>query len=230
MGLVAVYRALLCHNTEDGKHQMKEGFFPPSQVKNEAADAPWRKSEMDRMLDLYFNGAHPDRIAHELKRNPKAVKRRLEQFTYNERSWAERYEPYNRVSRKGKRFTQNETLIIKAHQERDVPVAATARLLSRSLEELTLEVPMELARCKAVHVAPTLDVIWAHRWLYFLRKTPIISDAAYDALVQEEVEYSGSAAFERIKLFRNFGPGYIRDLALYMHGKYQAQLERITGA
>lgn len=204
------------------------GFFDDSEVRNKAADQPWMKSETDRMLDLYFSGAHPDRVAQELGRNPKAVKRRLEQFTYNERGWAERYDPFRRISRKGKKLTQNETVLLKAHQERGVNIKDTARLMARTASELNAEPSLEVAKskCSVAAVASTLDLIWAHRWLFFLRKTPIISDEAYDALVAEEIEYGGgSKAFERIKNWKGFGPGYIRDLALYLHGKWEAEKE-----
>jgi hypothetical protein len=198
-----------------------KGLLPDKEVKNEQADAPWRRSETDKMLDLYFSGAHPKHIAVELKRNPKAVRRRLEQFTYNERGWVERYRPRQRNSRKNKRMTETEILILKAHAERKVPIEWTARLLARSVEEFNLQPKLEVAKAKqnTACLAPTLDLILAHRHLYFVRKKPIISDAAYDVLVQEEIEYGGGEkAFKEMKDLDKV-PHYIRDLALYLEGK-----------
>lgn len=199
---------------------MMKGLLPDKEVRNEQADAPWRRSETDKMLDLYLSGAHPKHIAVELKRNPKAVRRRLEQFTYNERGWVERYQPRQRNSRKNKRMTETEILILKAHAERKVPIELTARLLARSLDELKLQPKMEQSKVKQnVCLAPTLDLILAHRHLYFLRKRPVISDAAYDTLVQEEIEYGGGEkAFKEMKDFAKV-PLYIRNLALYLEGK-----------
>ena len=194
------------------------GFFKDEAVGNKAADEPWKRSETDKMLDSYFHGAHPVRIAQELGRNPKAVKRRLEQFTYNERGWVERYEPIRRLSRKGKKLSENEQVLIQAHIERDVPRQDTARLLARPLEELTGAVQAETVRVKSkTHsFAPTLDVIWALRYAFFAYDEAIVSDEAYDHLVHEEIEYGGGAkGFAAIKT-SSHTPQRIKSLAMYL--------------
>ncbi len=193
------------------------GFLPEQQVKNKSADEPWKKSETDRMLDLYFNGGTPVHIAQQLGRNPKAIKRRIEQFRCNERDWATRYEPRQRISRRGKRITENETIILQAHSERKVPIADTARLLARSVQELTLEGKVGVAEVKKLTcLAPTLDLIWAYRYIHFVYKEQVISDVAYDQLVQEEIEYGGGApAFAKIKNHQGW-PEHIKSLALYL--------------
>lgn len=195
------------------------GFFQDEVVANKAADEPWRKSETDRMLDAYLGGMTPTNIAQSLGRNPKAVKRRLEQFTCNERDFVIRYEPRQRVSRKGKRFTQNETLILEAHTARNIGRADTARLLARPVDELLGQVKQQVVaakgQAKAVG-ATTLDLIWAHRYIYFVWKSPVLTDAAYDALVQEEIEFGGGGkAFLDIKGQAGV-PQHIRALAMYL--------------
>lgn len=212
---------------------MPKTLFQDDLFRNENADKPWMKSETDRMLDLYFKGTHPDRIAVVLKRNPKAVKRRLEQFTYNEDGRAVRYEMFERDSRRGMRLTENEKLIIKAHVERNVPLEATASLLCRKVEEIrgesTVPSTMPVAKeGKEEHiwlkkVAPTLDLLIAHHYLFWQAKQPIISNQDYDDLKQEEIEYGcGKAAVEAVSKFRQVCdyPPYIRYLAFYMQFRF----------
>lgn len=202
------------------------GFLPSESLRNKAASEPWMKSDTDKMLDLYFAGAHPNRIAQELERNPKAIKRYLEQFTYNERYRAAKYEPFRRISRQGKRFTENESLIWKAHQERKIPLSITARLLQRNVSEIDgngLKGQIVVARQK--QIAPTLDIIWAHRYMYFVWEQPILSDDTYDTLVQEEIEYGGGEkAFATIKNHAGW-PEYICSLALYLSVKHEKEKE-----
>jgi hypothetical protein len=216
---------------------MGKTLFQEDLFKNENNDKPWMKSETDRMLDLYFNGSDPDRIAYLLKRNPKAVKRRLEQFTYNEDKRAERYDMFERDSRRGKRLTENEKILIKAHVERKVPMEATAALLCRKVEEIRGEsiapslnkVEDSKGKAKLEHnwlktVAPSLDMLIAHHYLYWQAKQPIISNKEYDDLCEEEIEYGcGRLAVEAIRGFREVlhYPPYIRYLAFYMQFRYQ---------
>lgn len=200
------------------------GFFSDDRVKNPQADEPWMKSERDGVLDTYLSGgagATPKLIAQKIGRNPKAVRRLIEQFTNNERDRVLRYEPFRRISRKGKKFTQNEFAMWKAHVAKEVPAEATAKLFMRGVEELSLKKGLEVnqAKAKTSSFAPTLDLIWAHRYIYFVYKTPIISDQAYDDLVKEEIEFGGGGdAFEKIKNFRGW-PVHITTLALYLTDK-----------
>src|SRR6266508_3281885 len=139
-----------------------KSLLPDVDLSNANADRPWRKSEIDRLLDLYFAGASPDRLAQILKRNPKAIRRMLEQFTYNERDRAVLYQPYRpRVSRKGKRWTENERLLVVAHHERKIPFGATVKVLARTVGEFK-SVKGEVGKIKEKNVfAPTLDLIMA---------------------------------------------------------------------
>lgn len=203
---------------------MTSGFFQDSDVKNKAADAPWMKSERDYVLDAYFaggEGSNPSSIARKIGRNPKAVKRLLEQFTYNERDRVVVYVPFKRTSRKGRKLTQNEQAVIAAHKERGVNPQDTAKLLCRDVEEFTQHKAQEVTKAKDFRaLAPTLDIIWAHRYLYFIYKKPILSDEAYDTLVKEEIEYGGGLkTFLKIKDVEVY-PSFVRQLALYLHEKH----------
>ena len=199
------------------------GLLSDNQTKNKAADLPWKKSETDRMLDLYFGGTPPDRIAIKLNRNPKAVQRRLEQFTYNEEGRAERYQPYaERISRVKQRLTQNETLLIEAHAKRGVPKKATATVLQRSVAELGG--PDKAAQEVLVlrKFFPVLDVIMALRYFYFKLgckgQLKIVSDKEYDSLIHTECEFGGHGDdFLKIKSMGvNEYPFRIRGLANYL--------------
>lgn len=196
-----------------------KGFFKEKEVKNQEADEPWKKSERDIVLDEYCAGrAHPRELAQRLGRNPKAIKRLIEQFTNNERDRVIRYESFRRTSRKGKKFTQNELRVVKAHQAKGVPAEATARLLCRGIDELVGKKGLEGAtQAKSDGpLAPTLDLIWAHRYIFFVYKSPILSDAAYNALVEEEIEYGGGEkAFQKIKVLQGW-PEHIKCLAMYL--------------
>src|SRR5947207_9256974 len=142
------------------RHEAEQlGLFEEGKCKNEDGDLPWKKSQTARMLDDYLGGADITRIAHDLERTPKSVKRRLEQFTYNEFDRAVRYEPFRRLSRKGKRITENERLIIQAHKDRNVSVEATAKLLMRDVHEIKPDEKGSGQVVDAKQVAPSLDLV-----------------------------------------------------------------------
>ena len=216
----------LCSNLDGSNcaiRCMSKGFFQESEVKNKQNDQPWKKSERDAMLDAYFaggNGAHPNVIARKLGRNPKAIKRRLEEYTYNEDDRVVRYEPFRRASRMGLRWTQNELALLKANTAKGVAAVHTARLLCRAVNELTLDKEVGAAKQRALNVlAPTMDLIWAYRYVHFVYRTQIITNEEYDALVQEEIEYGGGAdAFEKIKGYKGW-PDRIKSLAHYLLDK-----------
>jgi ribosomal protein S24E len=203
---------------------MSSGFFSDKEVKNKAADTPWKKSERDHVLDVYFaggEGANPDVIARKIGRNPKAVKRLLEMFVYDERERATLYEPKKRINRKGLGITKNEQALIDAHKERKVDPKITAKVLCRSVAEVTGKIDADLRKSKEQRRVfdSGLDLIWAHRYLYFVLQKPILDDQSYNALVIEEVEYGGKLReFEQIKAATEW-PDYIRSLAWYLYDK-----------
>jgi len=203
------------------------GFFSDDEVKNRHADDDWNQKDLDWFFDTYLAagpGATPNQMAQKLGRNPKALKRLKEQFTNNERDRVGQYVPGQRISRKGKKFTQNEITIWKAHVAKGVPAKETARLFCRDVQELSGKARDEVSAAKArTPFAPTLDMIWACRYIYFVWKKPILSDEAYDDLVKEEVDYGGGAtAFMKIKNHRGW-PKHIISLALYLAEKVEGE-------
>lgn len=179
-------------------------LLPDDLVKNAAADRPWKKSETDRMLDMYFDGTPPDRIAIKLQRNPKAIKRRIEAFSANENGRAESYEPFRRLTRHKQRVSESEVLLIASHKRNGVPKDVTAKVLQRSVSELYTPptVKPELSFMKKF--IPAMEIIMALRYFHFCHRknSPflIVSDKDYDDLVHEECEYGGqTSAFTTIK-------------------------------
>lgn len=206
-------------------------LFQEDLFKNENNDKPWMKSDTDRMLDLYFSGNTPDRIAYLMKRNTKAINRQLETFTYNESGRADRYEMLERDSRRGKRLTENEKVFIAAHTKRGVDLESTARVLCRRVEEIRGEsiapsrIETQIKTGTMKQVAPTLDQLMAHRYLYWSAKKPIISNRDYDDLKEEEIEY-GCGRVELDKPASDKAcdyPPHIRSLAYYMQYKFMVQ-------
>lgn len=198
--------------------QFKGGLLPEEQVKNKEADQPWKRSETNKMLDLYFEGATPERIAQKLGRNPKAIKRRLEQFTYNERDRAVRYDPLRRVSRKGKRITENEQLVMKSHKERGVPFEATLKVIQRRASEFDTKPGAAKIRLQKVF-APTMDLILALRYAYYVYKKPLVTDVEYNDLVGEELEYGARHGLYSKHSDPKSCPPRIKTLALYLTEK-----------
>lgn len=197
------------------------GFFDDDELKNENADRPWMKSETDRMLDLYFDGSHPKEIAQKLKRNPKAVKRKLEQFTYNERERAVRYEPFRRVSRIGKRWTENERVMLKIYQSRNFPLDALARVLQRSDTEMAPhdeKVIAQRAEMK-IFLQPGIgvDMVLAHYAVkeFFKKPNYLIPEVQLKKMEEEEVEF-GVGREKLLGDRPNPPPHRVRQLALYL--------------
>lgn len=193
-------------------------LLPISTVKNAHAEEPWKKIETDKMLDLYFAGTHTVRIGATLQRNPKAIKRRIEDFTYNYRDKVTNYEPRRRVSRKGKRITENEKLIIAAHKEKRVPPPATARLLQRDVSEFFTDRVEKEQINEARRVSSDVDMVLAYRYLYYAALRSPISNATYDDLKKEALEFAvGNEAIlepasDRVVDY----PEHIRMLGLYL--------------
>lgn len=203
---------------------MKQGsFFSDDEIRNKRNDTDWSAEEDDQLFDLYFGGTAPDRIAVKMRRNPKSIARRLEQFTYNERSMADLYRPRRRINRRGMRLTENERVMVKAHTERGVASETTARLFQRAPNEFSTDFEGVKKNNRLREVASSVDIIIAHRYLAYCAKCPIISKQAYDAMVEEEIEFGGGAdILARYPKSANVTdyPPHIRSLAYYMQFKY----------
>jgi len=193
------------------------GLFQDNDLTNAEAEQPWKKSETDRMLDLYFVGSHPKEIAYKLQRNPKAVKRRVEQFVANERDRAVLYTPVARVSRKGHRWTENERLLLRSHVERKIPADVTARVLQRDIQEIAPKMPEDKIAVKECKIlAPSMDLLLAARYSYLVYKKPVMADEEYDDLKAEEIEYGGAKHLVRHLVDPKDSPRRIKTLALYL--------------
>jgi hypothetical protein len=174
------------------KHEAEQfGLFSDGDMINMASKQIWKKREVDRLLDFYLSGADLGRIAASLKRNRKAIVRKLQEYIYNERDRVTNYKPRQRTSRAGKRLTPNERQLIQECRKKKVPDTQIAAVLARPIADLDAEeIPMQKAKAK--NEAPftnTLNLILAHRYIYHIYKTPVISNATYDALKKEEQRY-----------------------------------------
>lgn len=202
------------------------GFFRDEEVATKDTDQPWKKLERDRVLDLYFSGgegAHPKTIARRIGRTPKAVKRLLEQFAYNENERVTRYQPKRRHSRKGKKLTQNEVFLVKANADKGVPVADTARLLQRDISEFYRDYKSKDIHERMKQLGTGVDLCLAYRYCYYVKGISIVSDYYYDQLEAEEAEFGAGGVILR-ETFGGDGeqdyPPHIRALAMYLIFKY----------
>lgn len=209
--------------SNDCKFDCMPGLFPEDKIRNPIADEPWKKSETDKMLDLYLAGCPPTRIAQVLGRNPKAVKRRLEQFGNNERDYAIRYEPFRRISRKGKRMTQNELSWLHYYRERQIPLRYLAKVLQREVREFGLDQEDLSHKVDMKRVATGVDLVLAYRYLYYVQGISILSDQAYDDIEKEEMEFGAGGEILKEKVGSDRVedyPPHIRALGLYLAFKY----------
>lgn len=201
-----------------------KGFLDDRQIKNTLNDTEWTNNETDRLLNLYLAGTPPSRLAVVLNRNPKAIKRRLEQFTYNERGTSVNYRPTSdRVSRKGKRMTENEVVLIKAFKERSTPLAALARILMRDVSELGLDRKDLEPMWDMKRLGTTVDLVLAYRYLYYCKGISVVSDQVYDELEKEETEFAKCGEFLKKGPSSDNPddyPPHIRALGLYLAFKW----------
>jgi hypothetical protein len=200
----------------------QKGLLPDELVRNPAADMPWKKSETDKMLDLYFQGAPPSRIAVALKRTPKSIKRRIEEFRTNERDRALKYEPRRRLCRSGSRITENELFFIQSFQKRKLPTATLAKILQRKEKEFASHKEAKKNHIEWSKVGSGVDLCLAYRYLYYVKNMPLISDKAYDDIEAEELEFGVCSDVLRVPGSDKEGdyPPHIRALALYLALKH----------
>lgn len=220
---------------------MRDGFFDEKEITNSRASSPWTEAETDRLLNMYFHGTPPARIATKLGRNPKAVSRRLEQFSYNERDVAKDYRPTGRRrDRTGQKWTQNERVMLLAMVQRSVPASVAARVLARSKVEVQRkgarlegkEQEDEGKRSKyALRIADIdveVDLVMAYRYLYYVRGISIMSDTDYDEVERTAKDRSELAKMQLEKVGSDRAedyPPHIRALALYLAFKYSGRIE-----
>lgn len=163
------------------KHIVKQYDLPLS--------SPWKRREVDKMLDLYFDGVEVSRIARKIERDADEVSHKLQEYFYNQHDRAVNYKPKRRISRKGKPLTDNDRLVIVSLQKANVASEHIARILCRPVSDFAA--PSKTLEFKSS--LPTLDLILALRYLFHCRKKKIVTDEEYDALVQEEREFGTGA-------------------------------------
>ena len=209
------------------------GLLPDDEVRNPGAGDPWVKSERDKALDEALSGrVDLEQIGIKYKGSPKAFKNSVwNKLKHNYKKLgcedrpgrAETYVPFSpRISRKGKKITKIEAGLIRRHKELGIDPSVTARIVCRDVSEID-DSYKEVPATKANSVfAPTLDLLLAHRYIYHVYKTPVISDKTYDDLYKEEVEYGGGIkALQEIGRDGFWGPKRIKTLALYLVQKYE---------
>jgi hypothetical protein len=200
-----------------------DSLFPEEVVRNQNANDVWKRSEVDKLLNLYLSGVPPKRVAQELNRNPKAIVRKLQEYNNNERERVTNYKPVNRYSRKGKRLTENETALIKSHSERGIPIEKTAAVLQRDPSEIGNKSTSDPQTAELRQVTGTgVDLIMAYRYLYYVQSISLLSDKAYDDLEKEELEFGAGSEILKKPGSDNPEdyPPHIRALALYIGFKY----------
>lgn len=189
-------------------------LLDPNTLRNPSANEVWKRREVDELLELYLGGADLGRIGATLGRNRKAIVRKIQEYIYNERDRVTNYVPRQRSSRKGKHITQNERQLIQECRKKGVPDNCIAAVLTRPVDDL-VDSSAQVAKTKTQKVfAPTLDLILAHHYIYHVYKRPVLSNKAYDALVEEEREYGGAGA--TLSAPPRPCPGRIKTLALYL--------------
>lgn len=203
----------------------KKPLLAEESLRNAAANEIWKRREVDELLDLYFSGTDPGRIAVTLKRNRKAIIRKLQEYIYNERNRAQDYKPRLRQSRKGKRLTQNEMQVIAECRKKGVAWEQIALVIQRDVDEICMgEADTAKAESRQLRqVAPGVDLLLAYRFLYYVKHAKAIPDKAYDDLKQEEVEYGCGGKtlreFAGMKRAEDYPP-HIRALARYLIFKH----------
>lgn len=199
-------------------------LLPEEKVRTDVhAEEPWKRSTTDHMLELYFSGVHPERIAIKLGRKFKAINRRIEALRGNEGGLAERYEPYRRTSRKGKRITPNERLFIRAHRKKGIKIGVTSKILQRPMSEVYLDKNDYDKIADLKRIGPGVDLVMAYRYLYYCHNVSIMTDQAYDAIEREEREFGAHGhVLDNAPGSDNpedYAP-HIRALGLYLRFKY----------
>lgn len=207
----------------------QDGFFDDEEVRNKASDKPRTKGERDKLLDLYFSGAAPGRLGRLEGRGTKAGEMFIDKYTSNYEDKVRKYEPVERASRIGKRFTPNEFVMIKSLREekpeqgKPVEWKYIARLLQRKKDEVSGQDMMDKSKVGNMKtLATSLDLVLAYRYLYYTKGVSMVTDKVYDELEAEEREFGAGA-----KWLDKVGsdnpedyPPHIRALGMYLAFKY----------
>lgn len=200
---------------------MPQGFFAEKRISVDR-DKPWPPEEDDLLLDRYFGGMSPPRIAAKHNRTPKSINRRIEQIRNNEYGLAEKYQPKKRLSRKGMRMTQSELLFLNYFKKKGLSLKLLAKILQRPVREFGVDREEREKVIDMKKVGVDVDLCMAYRCLYYCHNISIISDTAYDELEKETIEFAAHGGLlrkpgsDRLEDY----PPHIRSLAMYLAFKY----------
>ena len=182
----------------------------------------WKKSETNKMLEMFCSGTRTENIGLKLKRTIADVESRLHLYLTNKNGIAERYVPRRRSSRKGMRLTENEQNIIHHYREAGQPLRIAAHLMIRSPRELGLDYRDRKTMDEMKQIGTGVDLVLAYRLLYYVHGISIISDSAYDTLEKEELEFGAHSEVLKVPGSDRLEdyPPHIRALAIYLAFKY----------
>lgn len=220
---------------------MPKGFFEEKQVEAPNSEQKWTRKEHALLLDTWFAGeATYLNLSRKFRRSSKSIQRQIHRLEYNEKEWAERYQPVHREDRTGLPLTQNEKHLLKTHRQNGVSLEVSLKVLCR--KELPPTSPkhytnkkkemiarddarMEahLAVSKVSEVSSFVDLVAAHQFLYYVEHISLISDKAYDEMEKELREMGPSINIVLSRPgsdVREDYPPHIRALALYLALKY----------
>jgi len=181
----------------------------------------WKRSEVDRLLELHLAGATVPSIARALERDAMDVKKIVHRLARS-KDRIEAYEPFRRHSRIGKPFSENEVALLQAWKKLGVNPKAMAKFLGRKVKELGLDAEELTQMNNLRRIGTGVDICLAYRYLYYCQGITVIPDRLYDELEEEEKEFGAQGQLLNTPGSDNPEdyPPHIRGLAIYLAFKY----------
>lgn len=207
-------------------------------------EGDWSPSQIDTLLNEYTGGKVAiTTIAarHFRKRTRRAVKTKLLKLARNYRNEGVPTAG-GRQDRRGLPFNVKELKILKYARSKEVPIDHIAKFLARDVSELKKQLkrstPRLANRKRLVQSELPLeedtrdyrefdfleDSILAHRYLYYVKNNPILTDIQYDKMEHEAKEFDGipksSDLYKPGSDKEESYPPHVRALAMYLLFKY----------
>jgi hypothetical protein len=135
-----------------------------------------------------------------------------------------RYHPVKRKDRRGKPITENERRVIQWTGEYGIPASAVARFLQRDVSELGSGPSPRFRRMREASFG--VDLIFAYRFLYYVKGISILSDKAYDELERKEIKTGDGGDLLETSVGSDVAddyPPHVRALASYLIFKYSSR-------
>lgn len=202
----------------------------------------WTPEMVDILLNGYFEGESLNLLRRKLERGVPAIKTKLIKLGKNYRGEGI-LSGGLRKPRKGP-LNSRELKMVDRMTKHKMPITYQARMLARTTKELNrLKRPrkgrmarqqqqalLDFGPKESEPVRPYSEwdigeeLALAHRYLYYVRNTPVVSDEDYDTIEKEVLEFGG---VPRNSLLRKPGsdnakdyPEHIRALGMYLIFKY----------